>query len=704
MTETIRAHEGRADTTPATVGDRLGSARRRRFAGRATELELFREALEAPAPPFNVLWVHGVGGVGKTTLLATMAEQARAAGLAPVRMDLRGMEPSPPAFEAQLAGLLDVPEGGSALQALATRARPVVLLDTFEAAAGLEDWVRERLAPALPAGSLLVIAGRRAPGAGWRRDAGWGDLLRVVSLRNLEPGDARTYLRAAGVAEARHDEVLELTHGHPLAMSLVVDLLGQRAGADGPLRLGGMPDVVRELLECFLAGVPTRRHRFALELVAHARSTTAGQLRDALGDEAGDELFEWLCGLSFVERGPHGLFAHELAREVIDADLRWRDPGTYADVHRRVRREVMARVVGAEGLEQQRAFADLIFLHRGNPTAPPIWDWDSLGEVYADRLRPGDAETLRELVARHEGPASAALADHWLERQPQAFTPFRGLDAEPLGFLAQLTLHDADREAIERDPGTRAVWAHAQRHAPPRPGDEVLMARFMMDRDAYQAPSRSFNVVTIRSMQEWASRGRLAWYYLFFADPDAAAPMMAYIDFHRVPDADFEVGGRRYGAYARDWRRSDVMAWLDLMGERELRGDPATLAAQPVAAPLLALSQPEFAAAVRHALRDLHHPDALAASPLMRAAIVREHAGGGDALRALLVEAVDALRADPRDAKALRALERTYLHPAPTQEAAADLLGLPFSTYRGHLARGLERVVDRLWQRELYGG
>jgi hypothetical protein len=68
-----------------------------------------------------------------------------------------------------------------------------------------------------------------------------------------------------------------------------------------------------------------------------------------------------------------------------------------------------------------------------------------------------------------------------------------------------------------------------------------------------------------------------------------------------------------------------------------------------------------------------------------------------------LDEAVDALRDDPRDDKLVRALECTYLRPAPTQEAAAELLDLPFSTYRGHLTRGLQRVVDWLWQRELHG-
>ena len=66
-------------------------------------------------------------------------------------------------------------------------------------------------------------------------------------------------------------------------------------------------------------------------------------------------------------------------------------------------------------------------------------------------------------------------------------------------------------------------------------------------------------------------------------------------------------------------------------------------------------------------------------------------------------EAVGELRDEPRDERLFRALDRTYLRPAPTQEAAAELLGLPFSTYRGHLTRGVERVVERLWQRELAG-
>ena len=72
-------------------------------------------------------------------------------------------------------------------------------------------------------------------------------------------------------------------------------------------------------------------------------------------------------------------------------------------------------------------------------------------------------------------------------------------------------------------------------------------------------------------------------------------------------------------------------------------------------------------------------------------------------LQALLREAADSLRANPKDERLYRALAATFFQPAATQELAAERLGLPFSTYRYHLAGGIRRLTERLWQRELYG-
>jgi hypothetical protein len=38
-----------------------------------------------------------------------------------------------------------------------------------------------------------------------------------------------------------------------------------------------------------------------------------------------------------------------------------------------------------------------------------------------------------------------------------------------------------------------------------------------------------------------------------------------------------------------------------------------------------------------------------------------------------------------------------------TQEAAAERLGLPFRTYRRHLTKGIEELIEVMWSQELYG-
>ncbi len=685
-----------------TVADRLRAARGQRFVGRAAELELFRWALEADEPPFSALFVHGPGGVGKTALLDAFWRAADGAGLNPVRLDMRGIEPSPVGFMAALASELGLSEEGAVADALAARRRAVVLLDTFEVAAGLEDWLRERFLPAVPAGAVVVIAGRSPPGEGWRRDPGWLELLRVVSLRNLRPEEARQLLTGTGVAEGLHERLLALTHGHPMALWLLVEVLAQRREPEATLPdLADEPHVVRALLEGFAAGVPTTRHRLALEVAARARFTTEDVLRAAMEGQDAGELFSWLCERSFVEISAYGAFPHDLAREVIDADLRWRDRGLSERLHRGIRRHVLARIRSTQGREHERAVADLIFLHRGNPVTSGFWDWQSFGQVYADALRTDDRPALLAMVERHEGPESAALAAGWLERQPQAFVALRGDAGQPLGVLGQIALHAASAEDLERDPGARRMWAHAQAHGLRR-SEEAIAVRFCLDRDAYQAPSASFNVATMRTLQEWLGRPRLAWYYIAYADPDAGVPLMGYIDYQRTPEADFEVGGRHYGVFARDWRRGGAEGWLDLMAERGLGAvpDPVVPAA---GAPLLALAQAEFAASVRRALRDLHDRASLAESPLLRCRVMADRPCTPEELAALIGEAVAAVGEQPRGERLARALDRTYLRPAPTQEGAAEILRLPFSTYRGHLTRGTERVVEWLWGRELYG-
>jgi hypothetical protein len=274
------------------------------------------------------------------------------------------------------------------------------------------------------------------------------------------------------------------------------------------------------------------------------------------------------------------------------------------------------------------------------------------------------------------------------------------------GFLALLDLTRASAQDLEADPGARAAWSYAKRHAPPRPAETVTQSRFVVDREAYQGPSPTLNATPILTMQRYLGTPNLAWDFLTLAEPERWDAYFAAADLPRAVGADFWVGGRRYGLFAHDFRQVPVDALLELVTERALGQDvmPSPPTVKP---PLLVLSQPEFDDSVRQALRDLRRPDLLSRNPLLRTRLVRDRTGHEEptvaTLEALVCAAVATLGEHPRDDKLWRAVERTYVRPAATQERAAAALGLPFSTYRRHLTQGVDRVVAWLWDQEVYG-
>ena len=686
-----------------TLGVLLASRRRRRFVGRASEIELFRVALASAEPPFSLLHVHGPAGIGKTSLLEVLAGLAADAGASVVRLDGRDLVPSPPAVLDALRGVLEVSDGEGPIVGPPDTDRLVVLFDTYERLAPLDDWLRTQLLPRLPATALMVAAGRTPPTSAWRADPAWRELLRVVSLRNLNPEESRQYLDACGVDPARHDQLVEVAHGHPLGLSLLADVVvrGGEASADSL-----SPDLVGTLLRRFVEVVPSGLHRRALEVCALARVTTEARLREALGLEDAHELFAWLRELSFMESGPDGVFPHDLARDALEADLRWRDPEGYKLVFRGVRAHIVGCLKSSQGHEQQRAIFDAKFLFRRLPGIVSPVDWDTWGHHYPEPARSEDREPILELVLGWEGESSAVIAARWWERQPEGFFVLRSPDGAVGGFLALVDLTRASTQDIAADPGARAAWDYAKRQSPPRPNETVTQSRFVIDRDAYQGPSPTLNATPILTMQRYLGTPNLAWDFLTLAKPERWDDYFAAADLPRAVGADFVVGGRRYGLFAHDFRQVSVDALLELVTERALAQDltPSSSTVQP---PPLVLSQPEFDQAVRQALRDLRRPDLLGRNPLLRTRLVRDRSGGEEpsapVLEALVCAAVATLGEHPRDDKLLRAVERTYVRPAATQERAAAVLGLPFSTYRRHLTQGVDRVVDWLWDQEVYG-
>jgi hypothetical protein len=686
------------------LADILSSARRQLFTGREKEVQLFKSIILSGELTTYLLFVYGPGGQGKTSLLREFAEVCDQAGLGHLRLDGRELSASPADFVRALRAGLGT--DGDVVAALQNQpGRFVLLVDTYELLAPIGDWLRQEFLPQLPDHVLTVLCGRAAPDQNWLQDEAWKPLVRVVQVRNFAPAESREYLRKRRVPDHEVDKILDFTHGHPLALSVAADLYDQNP--DRGFNPADSPDLVRTLLENFVQKVPSPAHRTALEVCAMASIATESLLEQVMEADYVPEIFAWLQDLSFIDRHSLGIYPHDLAREAIAADLRWRNPDWNKVLHRRIRKYFIDKLDKVPPDQQRFLLYQLGYLHRHHAAVRQFLEWQEGASHWIDFAKPTDAPLLRAMVERHEGPASAQHFDFW-HQHPAAHTwVFRSAQAPCSGFLLRVNLNEIPKETTTPDPVVEKLRAHARQHFNLRKGEVCAVFRYWMAGETYQSVSRLQSSIFLTLVQYYLSTPGLAVHLLGCARPAFWRQILNYADLEHLPSLDYQDHGQDYGFYCHDWRKVPPAAWLELLGQREVGEQPDN---QPIGPKLqvVVLSEDEFASCVYEALKDYHHEKKLRANPLLRSRVVVNAAGPAPepatllaALRECLGEATDRLKNSPRHEKLHRLLFRTFFNPVGSQEQVADYLKVPFSTYRRHLKKAVDLVTEALWQLEV---
>jgi hypothetical protein len=476
-------------------------------------------------------------------------------------------------------------------------------------------------------------------------------------------------------------------HGHPLTLALLADAAA--AGHVVPGDLSDAPDLVATLVAHVVGEVPSEAHAIGLAVCAHAWLTNEDLLRRAVGDDA-PTVWAWLEGRPYVTRTATGLRIHDLVRDALDADLRSRSPDIYQRVHRIVHEHVVTNLRRAGTPDLMHWAHQKMWLHRRTPLAVAYLTIRDKGPAPIVQGEPTDHPLVLDLIERFEGAEAAEVAERWLTALPENLVVMRS-EGRVASFVYKV-VHPTDPSLCDADPVVRSILDHAARTSPARPGEQIWIGRFFGGAAEYQHDPYGVVVASVSSTIDWVTRP-LAWTYVPSVDPGFWGPGFSYLAF--LPQLETDFAGNHHIVYGVDWRRLTVDAWLDLLDERELTG--ATGPAPPERLRPPALDRAQFDAAVRAALRDLHQPDRLRANPLLGSALGFGYDGPDvDRLRATVHTAIAQIGNEPRGESLQRVLDRTYLRAAPSQEAAAEVLDLPFSTYRRHLGRAVERLTDLL--------
>jgi DNA-binding response OmpR family regulator len=531
--------------------------------GRERELAALGRLLEPDGPV--VAYVHGLAGVGKTTLLNAFAARARAAGAVTLELDGHVVYPTQGAVLAALAGVRgdEAPSLEEAVAAVGAQGERVVLIvDTFELLHMVDHWVYRTLIPALAGHVRVVLAGRDVPMKRWR---GYGALLSVVPLANLEPEAAEAMLIGSGVERAMAPRINSIAHGHPLSLRLAASALRDRPGL--PLDEIAVGAVGAELACVYLDGLdaPTRR---ALDAAALTRRMTLPLLAAMLPDEDPAEAFERLRRLPFAELGADGLLVHDTVREATAALLRAADPQEYWRLRAAAWGHLRTELRGAPARELSRYTADLLYLIEDEGVRGAFFP-AAAGEQRVAPACAGDLPAIERLA----GP-DADLVRRWFDAVPGALMVTRDGAGDVVGFACLAEPADVSPRLIDRDPLAARWRAHLRRDPPPR-SQRSLFLRWMVGLD--QAAVGALVLDVTRTYVEMRPELRRVYGRAedLIGTDGACAMAMGYLPLAGEPDT-----------VCMDFGPASVDGWLAELGSRELLEGDEEAAVPPGLTPL----------------------------------------------------------------------------------------------------------------------
>ncbi len=559
-----------------TIQESVQRSQAAAFIGRERELARLQSIFE-PNGPLVVL-LHGVGGIGKTSLLHAFERDAIARGRQVKRLDCRSIEPIPD-------GLLDaigtslrcvIRTLQDAAQAIASLAQPIVFaLDNYEALRLLDGWLRTEFLPSLPSSARFVIVGRSLPTAPWISEPGWADLVLNLRLNSLPEDDVARFLESRGFPEAARTRVARFSMGNPLALQLCTATLAAHTD-----RLAGdldLSQVIDHLALTCVDEIEDSELKEAIEVSSLVRRVTKPILEALLPDRNPDHLLRGLGQLSFVETAPDGLVFHESFRQAIETRLTALDPSRARAVKRAAWRSLCEQLRTAAKGDTWRHTADLLFLLE-RPVIREAF-FPSGPVLPVERAKPRDRDSILEISLLRDGPEGADMMSAWWEHAASCFSVVRGSAGEVTAFYVVTRAKDIPKGLEKVDPVVRKFLDSIA--SAPDPRRPVLLVRNLLTKGPCDVPSPEWAACVLDAKRAYLENPTATAVYTVAHNPATMPQAVTDLGFQLRPELTASVGDRPVHIASLNFGANGPMQWILEFVGRDLQ-EPGTAGAAEV--------------------------------------------------------------------------------------------------------------------------
>ena len=429
-----------------------------RFVGREDELRQWRMWLKDLAPATQLWNVHGIAGMGKSTLLWQWMAAAHREQIPSIWMDGRSCPKQPIQFLDYLFEMTGKLFPLSPRNPRAWPGRFLWVIDNFDDLELLEGWLREDLIGRLPeVGGLLVVASRRGLSPHWLVHPIWAPRITNVSLGPWAQNEVRSYCRQLGLpATDELEQMLRPLQGHPLSLAVAGEYLMRRGTVMSQRDYSFLEPLTAELLR-EVTDPGLRSFVDVLTVLPVARQDMIARIAAPLIISAAQ--YRDLSHLSFVRVAPGGIALHDVVRSQLLAYMQEHNPVSLKRLRLKALDSLGTLYRQSEGPERHHlAYLLLEITAQSLPLSSPYANIAAVDEIVREnQLKSGDLEVLHHLLdewgRQSLNMPSSAVAHAFLNGIVARFDGdirvFREPSGDPVAFFATLPLYRQTVQFVE---------------------------------------------------------------------------------------------------------------------------------------------------------------------------------------------------------------------------------------------------------------